>query len=41
VDHSTGILVKDRKGKPRLLVKNDIKVENLESDMRQLLKEKR
>jgi len=41
VDHSTGILVKDRKGKPRLLVKNDIKVEDLESDMRQLLKEKR
>ncbi len=41
VDHSTGILVKDRKGKLRLLVKNDIKVEDLESDLRQLLKEKR
>lgn len=40
VDHSTGILVKDRKGKLRLLVKNDIKVEDLEHDVRVLLKEK-
>ncbi|MBI5783749.1 MAG: SCO family protein [Gammaproteobacteria bacterium] len=40
VDHSTGILVKDRKGKLRLLVKNDMPVEDLEHDVRALLKEK-
>jgi len=40
VDHSTGILVKDAKGKLRLLVKNDVTVEDLESDIRILLKEK-
>lgn len=40
VDHSTGILVKDRKGKLRLLVKNDVAVEDLEHDVRVLLKEK-
>ena len=38
VDHSTGILVKDRKGKLRLLVKNDVMVEGLEHDIRILLK---
>ena len=41
VDHSTGILVKDKKGKLRLLVKNDVTVEDLENDLRLLLKEKR
>ena len=40
VDHSTGILVKDAKGKLRLLVKNDVPVEDLEHDVRALLKEK-
>lgn len=40
VDHSTGILVKDAKGKLRLLVKNDVPVEDLEHDVRLLLKEK-
>jgi protein SCO1/2 len=40
VDHSTGILVKDKKGKLRLLVKNDVAVEDLEHDVRALLKEK-
>ena len=40
VDHSTGILIKDAKGKLRLLVKNDIPVEDLEHDVRVLLKEK-
>jgi protein SCO1 len=40
VDHSTGILVKDKKGKLRLLVKNDVAVEDLEHDVRVLLKEK-
>ena len=40
VDHSTGILVKDVKGKLRLLVKNDVPVEDLEHDVRVLLKEK-
>jgi protein SCO1/2 len=40
VDHSTGILVKDRKGKPRLLVKNDVGVDALESDVRVLLRER-
>lgn len=40
VDHSTGILVKDKKGKLRLLVKNDIAIEDLEHDVRALLKEK-
>jgi len=40
VDHSTGILVKDRKGKLRLLAKNSVAVEDLESDVRVLLKEK-
>ena len=40
VDHSTGILVKDGKGKPRLLVKNSVTVEDLEHDVRVLLKEK-
>lgn len=40
VDHSTGILVKDRKGKLRLLVKNDVAVEDLVHDIRALLKEK-
>ena len=41
VDHSTGILVKDAKGKLRLLVKNDVPVEDLEHDVRVLLKEKK
>ncbi|GAB4514396.1 MAG: SCO family protein [Sulfuricaulis sp.] len=40
VDHSTGILVKDKKGKLRLLVKNDVAVDDLEHDVRSLLKEK-
>lgn len=40
VDHSTGILVKDRKGKLRLLVKNSVAVEDLVHDVRALLKEK-
>jgi protein SCO1/2 len=40
VDHSTGILVKDAKGKLRLLVKNDVPVEDLEHDVKVLLKEK-
>lgn len=40
VDHSTGILVKDKKGKLRLLVKNDVAVDDLEHDVRVLLKEK-
>ena len=40
VDHSTGILIKDAKGKLRLLVKNDVPVEDLEHDVRVLLKEK-
>lgn len=40
VDHSTGILVKDKKGKLRLLVKNDIAVDDLESDIRVLLRER-
>jgi protein SCO1/2 len=40
VDHSTGILVKDKKGKLRLLVKNDVAVDDLEHDVRQLLREK-
>ena len=39
VDHSTGILVKDARGKLRLLVKNDMPVEDLEHDVRVLLKE--
>src|SRR3989344_8939468 len=37
VDHSTGILVKDARGKLRLLVKNDVPVEDLEHDVRVLL----
>jgi protein SCO1/2 len=40
VDHSTGILVKDKKGKLRLLVKNDVAVDDLESDIRMLLRER-
>lgn len=40
VDHSTGILVKDKKGNVRLLVKNDVRVEDLEHDLWILLKEK-
>ncbi len=40
VDHSTGILIKDAKGKLRLLVKNDVPVEDLEHDVRVLLREK-
>lgn len=40
VDHSTGILVKDKKGKLRLLVKNDAAPNDLEHDVRALLKEK-
>lgn len=40
VDHSAGILVKDRRGKIRLLVKNDASVEDLEHDVRVLLREK-
>lgn len=40
VDHSTGILIKDAQGKLRLLVRNDIAVDDLESDMRVLLQEK-
>jgi len=40
VDHSTGILIKDAKGKLRLLVKNDVPVEDLEHDVRVLLKER-
>jgi len=40
VDHSTGILIKDAKGKLRLLVKNDVPVEDLEHDVKVLLKEK-
>lgn len=40
VDHSTGILVKDRRGKLRLLVKNDVAIDDLEHDIRVLLREK-
>ncbi|MCR4301534.1 MAG: SCO family protein [Sulfuricaulis sp.] len=40
VDHSTGILVKDKKGKLRLLVKNDVAVDDLGDDVTVLLKEK-
>ena len=40
VDHSTGILIKDAMGKLRLLVKNDVPMEDLEHDVRVLLKEK-
>ncbi len=40
VDHSTGILIRDAKGKMRLLVRNDITVDDLESDVRSLLQEK-
>lgn len=40
VDHSTGIVVKDKKGELRLLVKNDVAVDDLEHDVRVLLKEK-
>ncbi len=37
VDHATGILIKDTKGKVRLLVKNEIPLDDLEHDMRLLL----
>lgn len=40
VDHSTGILVKDGKGKPRLLMKNDVAVDDLVHDLTLLLKTK-
>ena len=40
VDHATGILVKDKRGKLRLLVKNDVAVDDLEHDVRLLLAEK-
>ena len=40
VDHSSGILIKDAKGKLRLLVKNDVALDDLEHDVRALLKEK-
>ncbi len=40
VDHFTGILVKDRKGKLRLLVKNDVAVDDIAHDVRVLLREK-
>lgn len=40
VDHSTGMLVKDKRGKLRLLVKNDVAVDDLEHDVRLLLEEK-
>lgn len=39
VDHFTGILVKDKKGKLRLLVKNNIALDDFERDLRILLKE--
>ena len=39
VDHSTSLMVKDAKGALRLLVKNDMPVEDLEHDIRVLLKE--
>jgi len=39
VDHSTSIMVKDTKGKLRLLVKNDMSTEDMEHDVRVLLKE--
>ncbi|MEK7207775.1 MAG: SCO family protein [Pseudomonadota bacterium] len=39
VDHSTSLMVKDAKGALRLLVKNDVPVEDLEHDIRVLLKE--
>ncbi len=38
VDHSTGILVMDTAGKPRLLVKNDVAVDDLVHDLKLLLK---
>lgn len=38
VDHSTGILVLDATGKPRLLVKNDVAVDDLVHDLKLLLK---
>lgn len=37
VDHSTGILVKDTKGKLRLLVKNEVPLEDLEHDVKILI----
>ena len=40
VDHSTGILIKDAQGKLRLLVRNDVTIADLESDLRLLLREK-
>lgn len=39
VDHSTGILVKDKKGRVRLLVRNDVTVDDLEHDVGILLRE--
>ena len=37
VDHATGILIKDAKGKVRLLIKNEIPLDDLEHDVRLLL----
>jgi protein SCO1/2 len=39
VDHTTGILVLDATGKPRLLVKNDVAVDDLVHDLELLLKD--
>lgn len=38
IDHSGGMLVKDRTGKLRLLFKNEMSVEDMTADVRQLLK---
>ena len=40
IDHSGGMMVKDAEGKLRLLIRNDASVEDMEHDVRLLLKEK-
>ncbi len=40
IDHSGGMMIKDMKGKLRLLIKNQASVDDMEHDIRLLLKEK-
>ena len=40
IDHSGGLMVKDAQGKLRLLIKNHASVEDMEHDIRLLLKKK-
>jgi protein SCO1/2 len=40
VDHSGGLMVKDAQGKLRLLFRNDMAVEDMAHDVRQLLRER-